>query len=210
MSRPWARPTASAWSSSWAGSPASSPRGQHGAQARQHGARARGALRPGRGGRRARRAGAAAAHPGTCRHRGRRGRRAAPGDGNRRFDPSGNPVLGDFCGVLASAIKGRCKAGGLPITLKIIDPSYIVRAVVANTADAVLLRLPGPAGRARRHGRKTGLMIARSTTATSMCPCRWSPANASTSTSAPTTGRPCSIPPASPVSRPTSPDSAPP
>jgi len=76
-----------------------------------------------------------------------------------RFDPSGNPVLGDFCGILATAIKGRCKAGGLPITLKVIDPSYIVRAVVANTADAVycgfLGRLAVHAGMAG----KTGLMI---------------------------------------------------
>jgi 6-phosphofructokinase 1 len=76
-----------------------------------------------------------------------------------RFDPSGNPILGDFCGLLASEIKRQFKARALPITLKVIDPSYIVRSVPANTADAVycgfLGRLAVHAGMAG----KTGLMI---------------------------------------------------
>ena len=76
-----------------------------------------------------------------------------------RTDPSGNPVLGDFCGLFASEIKRHFKAAGLPITLKTIDPSYIVRAVPANTADAVycgfLGRLAVHAGLAG----KTGVMI---------------------------------------------------
>ena len=76
-----------------------------------------------------------------------------------RTDPSGNPVLGDFCGLFASAVKRHCKAKGIPLTLKVIDPSYIVRAVAANTADAVycgfLGRLAVHAGMAG----KTGIMI---------------------------------------------------
>ena len=76
-----------------------------------------------------------------------------------RCDPSGNPVLGDFCGLFAREIKHHFKEQGLPITLKVIDPSYIVRAVPANTADAVycgfLGRLAVHAGMAG----KTGLMI---------------------------------------------------
>jgi 6-phosphofructokinase 1 len=76
-----------------------------------------------------------------------------------RFDPSGNPVLGDFCGLLSREIKSHFKEQGLPITLKVIDPSYIVRAVPANTADAVycgvLGRLAVHAGMAG----KTGVMI---------------------------------------------------
>lgn len=76
-----------------------------------------------------------------------------------RTDPSGNPLLGDFCGLLASEIKRHFKGQGLPVTLKLIDPSYIVRAVPANTADAVycgfLGRLAVHAGMAG----KTGLMI---------------------------------------------------
>jgi len=76
-----------------------------------------------------------------------------------RTDPSGNPVLGDFCGLLSSEVKRHFKERGLPITLKTIDPSYIVRAVPANTADAVycgfLGRLAVHAGLAG----KTGLMI---------------------------------------------------
>jgi len=76
-----------------------------------------------------------------------------------RTDPSGNLVLGDFCGLLAAQIKRHFKECNLPVTLKVIDPSYIVRAVPANTADAVycgfLGRLAVHAGMAG----KTGLMI---------------------------------------------------
>ena len=76
-----------------------------------------------------------------------------------RCDPSGNPVLADIGALLAKEIKAHCKQAGLPITLKIIDPSYIVRSVPANTADAVycgfLGRLAVHAGMAGA----TGLMI---------------------------------------------------
>ncbi len=76
-----------------------------------------------------------------------------------RFDPSGNPVLGDFCALLTAEIKRHFKARSLPITLKVIDPSYIVRAGMANTADAVycgfLGRLAVHAGMAG----KTGIVI---------------------------------------------------
>jgi 6-phosphofructokinase 1 len=79
--------------------------------------------------------------------------------GSGRFDPSGNPVLVDVGGLLARAIKAHFKETPLDITLKVIDPSYIVRAVPANTADAVycgfLGRLAVHAGMAG----KTGLMI---------------------------------------------------
>lgn len=76
-----------------------------------------------------------------------------------RTDPSGNPVLADFGAFLAREIKVHCKQQGLPINLKLIDPSYIVRAVPANSADSVycgfLGRLAVHAGLAG----KTGLMI---------------------------------------------------
>ncbi|MHC1790412.1 ATP-dependent 6-phosphofructokinase [Solidesulfovibrio sp.] len=76
-----------------------------------------------------------------------------------RFDPSGNPVLGDFCGLLTGEIKKHFKEKALPITMKTIDPGYIIRSVPANTADAVycgfLGRLAVHAGMAG----KTGLMI---------------------------------------------------
>lgn len=76
-----------------------------------------------------------------------------------RADPSGNPVLGDFCGLLTSEIKKHFKEKSLPITQKSIDPSYIIRSVPANTSDAVycgfLGRLAVHAGMAG----KTGLMI---------------------------------------------------
>lgn len=76
-----------------------------------------------------------------------------------RFDPSGNPILADIGALLAREIKAYCKTRDLPINLKSIDPSYIVRAVPANSADAVycgfLGRLAVHAGLAG----KTGLMI---------------------------------------------------
>ncbi|KHK03764.1 ATP-dependent 6-phosphofructokinase [Desulfovibrio sp. TomC] len=80
-------------------------------------------------------------------------------DETGRTDPSGNPVLGDFCGLLSAEIKRHFKEKALPITMKAIDPSYIIRSVPANTADAVycgfLGRLAVHAGMAG----KTGLMI---------------------------------------------------
>ena len=85
------------------------------------------------------------------------GQHLTPGTG--RFDPSGNPLLADVGALLAGEIKAYCKEKGLPINLKVIDPSYIVRAVPANTADSVycgfLGRLAVHAGLAG----KTGLMI---------------------------------------------------
>ncbi|OLN24638.1 6-phosphofructokinase [Desulfovibrio sp. DV] len=80
-------------------------------------------------------------------------------DETGRTDPSGNPILGDFCGLLSAEIKRHFKEKALPITMKAIDPSYIIRSVPANTADAVycgfLGRLAVHAGMAG----KTGLMI---------------------------------------------------
>lgn len=85
------------------------------------------------------------------------GQHLTPGTG--RFDPSGNPVLADIGALLTGEIKSRFKKLGMPINLKVIDPSYIVRAVPANTADSVycgfLGRLAVHAGLAG----KTGLMI---------------------------------------------------
>ena len=76
-----------------------------------------------------------------------------------RFDPSGNPILADVGSLLTREIKTYFKQRQLDITLKVIDPSYIIRAVPANTADAVycgfLGRLAVHAGMAG----KTDVMI---------------------------------------------------
>jgi len=57
--------------------------------------------------------------------------------GNLATDASGNPVLADVCGVLQDRIKEHFKEQNMPITLKFIDPSYIIRSVQANSNDCV-------------------------------------------------------------------------
>ncbi|WP_461833424.1 ATP-dependent 6-phosphofructokinase [Desulfothermus sp.] len=52
-------------------------------------------------------------------------------------DASGNPILGDICGLLKEKIKKYFKEQNIPITLKFIDPSYIIRSVPANANDGV-------------------------------------------------------------------------
>jgi 6-phosphofructokinase 1 len=52
-------------------------------------------------------------------------------------DASGNPVLADVCAMLQDRIKSFFKDQGMPITLKFIDPSYIIRSVPANSSDNV-------------------------------------------------------------------------
>jgi 6-phosphofructokinase 1 len=52
-------------------------------------------------------------------------------------DASGNPVLGDVCSLLIQEIKGYFKGKDMPVILKFIDPSYIIRSVPANAYDRV-------------------------------------------------------------------------
>ncbi len=52
-------------------------------------------------------------------------------------DPSGNIILGDICSVLRKEIDGYFKKQNISITLKFIDPSYIIRSVPANANDRV-------------------------------------------------------------------------
>ncbi|MFP4391815.1 MAG: ATP-dependent 6-phosphofructokinase [Desulfohalobiaceae bacterium] len=52
-------------------------------------------------------------------------------------DPSGNPVLGDICSLLQAKIKDYFQEMDIEITLKFIDPSYIIRSIPANANDRV-------------------------------------------------------------------------
>jgi 6-phosphofructokinase 1 len=52
-------------------------------------------------------------------------------------DASGNVVLSDVLIFLKDAIQSYFKKKGIPITLKTIDPSYIIRSVPANANDRV-------------------------------------------------------------------------
>jgi len=73
-------------------------------------------------------------------------------------DPSGNRVLGDICGLLQREIKAHFK-DKLPITLKYIDPSYIIRSVPAGAADRVYCNLLGSMAVHAGMAGKTGVMV---------------------------------------------------
>ncbi|WP_084448485.1 ATP-dependent 6-phosphofructokinase [Desulfovibrio inopinatus] len=80
---------------------------------------------------------------------------------NGGVDASGNPILGDICGLLVNRIKAHFKQRQRPLTLKFIDPSYIIRSIPANTEDSVYCgSLAQNAVHAGMAG-KTGLMVSR-------------------------------------------------
>ena len=58
-------------------------------------------------------------------------------------DASGNIRYGDIGIYLRDAIKGHFSKAGIPINLKYIDPSYIIRSQPANPHDAALCLLLG-------------------------------------------------------------------
>jgi 6-phosphofructokinase 1 len=58
-------------------------------------------------------------------------------------DPSGNVKLGDIGTFLRDTIKGHFARRGMDMTLKYIDPSYIIRSQPANTHDSALCLLLG-------------------------------------------------------------------
>lgn len=58
-------------------------------------------------------------------------------DQERQYDPSGNVVLMDIGLFLKDKISQWFKAKDIPISLKYIDPSYIIRSLPANANDSV-------------------------------------------------------------------------
>ncbi|WP_243544977.1 ATP-dependent 6-phosphofructokinase [Pseudodesulfovibrio tunisiensis] len=78
-----------------------------------------------------------------------------------RTDASGNVVLGDIASLLKDRIKDHFREEGINITLKYIDPSYIIRSVPANANDRIYCSFLGMhAVHAGMSGR-TGLVISR-------------------------------------------------
>jgi len=75
-------------------------------------------------------------------------------------DTSGNPVLGDIGIYLRDAIKIHFREKRrIPVNLKYIDPSYMVRAMPANAHDAIYcVQLAQNAAHAAMAG-KTGMII---------------------------------------------------
>ncbi len=91
---------------------------------------------------------------------------AAEGAGQELFrgqefgrDASGNRKLGDIGRLLVHAIEGHFSSTGKAVSLKYIDPSYLVRSAPADTADALHgSRLAQAAAHAALSGR-TGMVV---------------------------------------------------
>jgi 6-phosphofructokinase 1 len=58
-------------------------------------------------------------------------------DKEKQYDPSGNVILQDIGLFLKEKISQWFKAKDIPISLKYIDPSYIIRSLPANANDSV-------------------------------------------------------------------------
>ncbi len=78
---------------------------------------------------------------------------------NRGCDVSGNPRLGDIGPFLSAAIQVHCAQQNIPVNVKLFDPSYHIRSVMANSADSLYCeRLARAAAHAGMAG-KTDLLI---------------------------------------------------
>ncbi len=74
-------------------------------------------------------------------------------------DPSGNIILGDICSVLRREIDDYFQEKDIPITLKFIDPSYIIRSVPANSNDRVYCGFLGQHAVHAGMAGKTGMLV---------------------------------------------------
>jgi len=74
-------------------------------------------------------------------------------------DESGNPKLGDICGLLTKRIKEHFKSKNLECNLKFIDPSYMIRSVPANAADRVYCGFLGQQAIHAAMAGKTGMVV---------------------------------------------------
>ncbi|MBG0774956.1 MAG: ATP-dependent 6-phosphofructokinase [Desulfovibrionaceae bacterium] len=79
----------------------------------------------------------------------------------RATDASGNPILGDICSLLISEIKDHFKERDIPINLKFIDPSYIIRSVPANANDRVYCGFLGQHAVHAAMSGKTRMVVSR-------------------------------------------------
>jgi 6-phosphofructokinase 1 len=82
-------------------------------------------------------------------------------DTSSEKDASGNPLLGDICTLLISEIKAHFKEQKLPLTLKFIDPSYIIRSVPANANDRVYCGFLGQHAIHAAMSGKTGMVVSK-------------------------------------------------
>lgn len=76
-------------------------------------------------------------------------------------DASGNLVLSDIGDYLRHTIADCFKAEGIPVTVKYIDPSYIIRSVPANPNDRVYCGFLGQNAVHAAMAGRTGMVVAR-------------------------------------------------
>lgn len=72
---------------------------------------------------------------------------------------SGNPELGDICGLLIQKITSHFKKRELEMSMKFIDPSYIIRSVPANAGDRVYCGFLGQHAVHAAMAGKTGMVV---------------------------------------------------
>ncbi len=78
-----------------------------------------------------------------------------------QVDASGNPILGDIGPFLQGAIKDYFKRRNMPVTIKYIDPSYIIRSVPANANDRVYCGFLGRHAVHAAMAGKTNMVVAK-------------------------------------------------
>lgn len=78
-----------------------------------------------------------------------------------KTDASGNPVLGDIAELLIAEIEKHFKERDIPLTLKYIDPSYIIRSVPANSNDRVYCGFLGQHAVHAAMAGKTGMVVSK-------------------------------------------------
>jgi 6-phosphofructokinase 1 len=76
-------------------------------------------------------------------------------------DPSGNPKLGDICGLLVDQLEEYAQSRDFEINLKFIDPSYLIRSVPANAGDRVYCGFLGQNAVHAAMAGKTGMVVSR-------------------------------------------------
>jgi 6-phosphofructokinase 1 len=76
-------------------------------------------------------------------------------------DASGNPVLCDVSTLIVARIKEHFKQRQMDVTLKFIDPSYIIRSVPANANDRVYCGFLGQNAVHAAMAGKTGMVVSR-------------------------------------------------
>ena len=78
-----------------------------------------------------------------------------------QVDASGNPVLGDISQLLTHEIKTHFRNKNMPVTLKYIDPSYIIRSVPANANDRIYCGFLGQNAVHAAMAGKTGMVVSQ-------------------------------------------------